>query len=114
MPRFSMDRAEDPLRRERRLMQRHADRIGNRIRDRARRHDHRRLADALGAVRAVGGGELQNLGANLRHFERGRQLVEREVRILNDPVLDMQFLGQRPADALHRAAVHLPFDIESD
>ena len=70
-----VERLQDLLRRDRHLVDAHADRIVNRVRDRGHHREQRPLADLLRAERPAWIRVLHQLGEHLRHVERRRALV---------------------------------------
>ena len=77
-----------------------------------RRSDDRRLAHAAHAVRMGRIRHLDDDRVDHRQVQRrGHAIVE--IAGVQHPVLVVEevFLVQRPADALHAPALHLPFDV---
>ena len=87
-----------------------AGRVGERVRDRGRGRDDRRLAEALRAdVRQVRVGDVDEVDHDLGHVGDGRQLVVVEVRVDRDAGrrVDDELLGERERHALQHAALDL-------
>ena len=75
--------------------------------------DDRRLADAAGAEGTGRRGHLDDDRLDVRQVGRGELPVVEQARVRQPPVLvEHQPLGQRDAEALHRAALHLALDAE--
>ena len=81
----------------------------DRVRDRRGPGDDGRLADALGAERAVGRGHLDEEGLEQRHVVGAGDHVVGEGAVQDVPVLvGDELLVEGPADRLRDAALQLP------
>ena len=86
-------------------------RVDDRVHDRGRRADVRRLADALGSERVVRARRDRLAELEVGALERGRDQVVHERRVEAVALLvERDQLHQRDADALGEAAVDLAVD----
>src|SRR2546423_802931 len=101
-----------PLRRQRRLRDLHARRVKDGVGDRRCTEDHRWLADALHAVQPLCGGALDDDRRDAGHIGRRRKLVEREVRVHDAAVIEVQLFGESVANPLRCPPLHLALDVQ--
>ena len=106
---------QNPRRRHRQRVRTNADALPMALAIAAIGRHHRHLADAAQAVGMLRIGHLDDLGVDHRHVGRDRHAIVEEARILHPAVLAVEILlVERPADALHGAALELAFDLEPD
>ena len=98
--------------RDRQLRDPDADRVVDRGRDRRRLRVVRHLADALRAVRSVGGGVLDHDRVDLRHVLHPGSEVgpERAAAVVDLGVVRVAVLEDAEPEAHHRAALDLALD----
>src|SRR6185437_13018944 len=104
----SLERRPHPVRRRRNTAEANARRMMDRVEDRWRRRDQRRLADPLGAIGAERLGVLDEQALDRRNVADRRDEIV--VQVLSTP--RQEFFHQRKADALREAAMDLALDLD--